>query len=786
MSTDSHFDAIVVGSGFGGSVAAYRLASAGLRVCVLERGKPYPPGSFARRPSEMAANFWDPSAGRHGLFNVWSFRNIEALVASGLGGGSLIYANVLLRKDEKWFTQPVPGGGYETWPLGYSDLETHYSEVEKMLGAQRFPFASPGYSDTHKTRAMQQAAAGLGLDWTPANLAVSFANPGRAPAPGELLYDTPYPNIFGRPRLTCRMCGECDVGCNEGSKNTLDHTYLSAAKSNGADIRVLCEVKAMEPRAGGGYSVRYVEHRPENEGRPTRTDKLSSVTLTGDRLILGAGALGTPYLLLRNRKAFPGVGSSLGSRFSGNGDLLGFLLRSHEQRDGRRVPRRLDASRGPVITSYARVPDEVDGGDGPGYYIEDAGYPIALDWLLEGTTAPRLAGRLVRLVVRRLCARVTGNPRSDISAEIGRLLGGAQLSSSSLPLLGMGRDTPDGTMRLRRGQLDVKWTMKTSAEFFSRVDDTMSAIAGQLDADFHRNPLWRFKRAVTVHPLGGAPMGRDESSGVVDADGEVFNHPGLFVADGSVMPGPVGANPSLTIAAYADRMAVRMLEGRGRPATTARPPAAASPAPPTALEFTEEMKGYVTFGQLDHEVGYRQGRESGESLMFHLTLKMDDVERFLADQQHACRVVGYVDSRRLGQRRPVDDGEFNLFVESDGPEATQMRYRLLFSDDNGAPLTLQGFKTIRDDPGFDVWSDTTTLYTRILEGHVPPGGDAEVRAAGILRIHMRDFLRQLTTFRAQGPTLAAEAKAVAAFGRLFVGELWDVYHESAQRVGDRG
>ncbi|MGH9023020.1 MAG: GMC family oxidoreductase, partial [Acidimicrobiia bacterium] len=423
---------------------------------------------------------------------------------------------------------------------------------------------------------------------------------------------------------------------------------------------------------------------------------------------------------------------------------------------------------------------------GPGYYIEDAGYPIGIDWLLEGTTAPRLAGRLGRLVIRRLCARVTGNPRSDISAEIGRLLGGAERSSSSLPLLGMGRDTPDGTMRLRRGQLDVKWSMKTSAEFFSRVDATMAAIAGQLDADFHRNPLWRFKRAVTVHPLGGAPMGREESSGVVDVDGEVFNHPGLFVADGSVMPGPVGANPSLTIAAFADRMAVRMLEGRNRPVTTSsRPSANQSPPPPTALEFTEEMKGFVTFGQLDYQEGFRQGRESGESLMFHLTMKMDDVERFLADPQHACRVVGYVDIPRLGRQRRVEDGEFNLFVESDGPEATQMRYRLLFSDGDGAPLTLQGLKTIRDDPGFDVWSDTTTLYTRILEGHVPPGADAEVRAAGILRIHMRDFLRQLTTFRAHGPTLAAEAKAVAAFGRLFVGELWDIYHESAHRVGDR-
>ena len=155
--SDTHFDAIIVGSGFGGSVSAYRLAEGGLRVCLLERGKAYPPGSFARRPRELASNVWDPSEGAHGLFNVWSFRNIEAVISSGLGGGSLIYANVLLRKDERWFTQRRPNGrGYENWPVTYADLEPHYDEVERMLGAQRLPFSSPGYSNTAKTRAMKE------------------------------------------------------------------------------------------------------------------------------------------------------------------------------------------------------------------------------------------------------------------------------------------------------------------------------------------------------------------------------------------------------------------------------------------------------------------------------------------------------------------------------------------------------------------------------------------------------------------------------------------------------
>jgi len=135
--TDSHFDAVIVGSGFGGSVMAYRLAEAGRRVCVLERGKAYPPHSFPRSPYRLARNFWDPSEGFYGLYNVWAFQYLDALVASGLGGGSLIYANVLIRKDEKWFVkEDLLRGGYEHWPVTRADLEEHYDRAEKMLNAQ--------------------------------------------------------------------------------------------------------------------------------------------------------------------------------------------------------------------------------------------------------------------------------------------------------------------------------------------------------------------------------------------------------------------------------------------------------------------------------------------------------------------------------------------------------------------------------------------------------------------------------------------------------------------------
>ncbi|HEY1635336.1 MAG TPA: NAD(P)-binding protein, partial [Acidimicrobiales bacterium] len=233
MTPEEHFDAVVIGSGFGGSVMAYRLAAAGRHVLVLERGKRYPPGSFARSPREMRANFWDPSEGRQGLFQLWDFGGIESLVSAGLGGGSLIYANVLIRKDERWFVRDLPGGGYEDWPVTRAELEPHYDKVEAMLAPQRYPLDEQPYAGTLKTRALREAAGRAGLEWYLPDLAVTFANRTGPPVTGEPIVDEAgdtTDNLHGRTRYTCRLCGECDVGCNYGSKNTLDYNYLTQAE----------------------------------------------------------------------------------------------------------------------------------------------------------------------------------------------------------------------------------------------------------------------------------------------------------------------------------------------------------------------------------------------------------------------------------------------------------------------------------------------------------------------------------------------------------------------------
>jgi cholesterol oxidase len=560
MAVVEHFDAVIVGSGFGGSVTAYRLAKEGLSVCLLERGKPYPPGSFARTPHAMSTNFWDPSAGLHGLYDIWSFRGLEALVSAGLGGGSLIYANVFLRKGERWFAEPGQAGApARAWPIQRQDLEPHYDNVAQIIGLQRYPTDAAPYATTPKTVAFQQGAATAGVEWFRPPLAVTFGNAAQSPVPGEPIVEEK-PNLHGRTRYTCRLVGECDLGCNFGSKNSLDYNYLTrAARDHGADIRTRSEVRALAPTEGR-WEITYVEHAPENEGHATDTTNLPLRRLTAERLILSAGTLGTPFLLLRNRLSLPGLAPALGTRFCGNGDLLTFATHTRREEGGKRVPRLIEPSYGPVITSTVRVPDTADGGGGPGFYIQDGGYPALVSWLQESADVGHELSRAGRFLFRRLLDRLTKSPKSELSAEISRLIGDAERSATTLPMLGMGRDTADGVMRLRDGRyLDIDWTTATSRTYFQRVRETMQAISDALGGKWVENPLWRFHRVITVHPLGGCPMGREPAEGVVDSHGAVFNHPGLYIADGSVMPGPVGANPSFTIAALADRFADRIL-----------------------------------------------------------------------------------------------------------------------------------------------------------------------------------------------------------------------------------
>lgn len=541
------FDCIVIGSGFGGAVMACRLAEAGRRVLVLERGERYPPGSFPRTPLATSTNVWDPKQRLYGLYDMWSFRKFDAIVSAGLGGGSLIYANVMLRKPEAWFAREADGPASEFWPIGYDDLDECYSKAEHVFGVTTYPYTD----STAKTRQFRDATESAGLKWRPAPLAVSFSPPGR---PLGVEVESGAGNLHQVPRTTCRMCGECDVGCNSGSKNTTDLTYLSTAWRHGARIETLHEVRQIRPIAGGGYEVVARRHQPPEPRWERGGDAVPEVvTFNARTVVVSAGALGSTYLLLRNRPRLPDMSPRLGSKFCGNGDYLGII-------SARRSV--FDASRAPVITGYLAGDDaDPSGGTAPsrGYVIQDGGYPVLTDWLNE-SLGIRPVGRVVQAAWTILRARLTNASRTEISARMSQVVGESRRSRSVVPMLGMGRDLPGGEMSLLGGDLDISWKQAFSDPVFRPIKDSMVAVAKAMGGRFHEGPSSLLSRMISVHPLGGAPMGVDVDHGVVDSYGEVFNYPGLFVADGAVMPGPVGVNPALTIAALAERFSTRVLE----------------------------------------------------------------------------------------------------------------------------------------------------------------------------------------------------------------------------------
>jgi cholesterol oxidase len=535
----SSYDAVVIGSGFGGAVAGCRLAQAGLNVAILERGRRYGRGEFPRDWNDPIKG-WQWAVGQ-GLFDIRPFGEMTIVQGAGWGGGSLIYANVHLRAPADLFQSG--------WPAGYSRaaLDPYYDLVSYMLDIAPIT-ASSHLGVPPKAQWMKEVAGRLGREaqFCYPNIAVDFSAPGVA-----------HRNKFGVEQSGCTYCGECDIGCNVMAKNTLDLNYLALAEQHNADVAPLSEAVRIE-RDGAGYKVTFKNHAAGS----------AESAIAARTVFLCAGAVNSTELLLRCRDEFgtlPALSARLGQGYSGNGDFLAFAFDTATP---------FAPSNGPTITTGI-VYDRGIGADRVWFIFEEGGYPKEISGLLQ-VLNPK--GGWLKDVIDLSSDAL--NAAIKVAGR-GRISPGAPSHEDTSVFLAMGRDRAKGVLALDpiTRALRVSWDVPSNAPLYAAEEQFSTDVANAMGGSVAFNPLWqRLHRPVSVHNLGGCVMSDDEARGVTDAGGEVFGYPGLYVLDGGALPAATGVNPSHTIAAVAERnveRAIRKLTGNA----AWRAPEAASAKP---------------------------------------------------------------------------------------------------------------------------------------------------------------------------------------------------------------
>jgi cholesterol oxidase len=520
-----HYDVLVVGSGFGGSVSALRLSEKGYRVGVLEAGRRFADADLPTTSWKLRDFVWAPALGLKGIQRIHVLPDVLVLAGAGVGGGSLNYANTLYQPTSEAFYTDPQWGHITDWR---DELDPYYDQARRMLGVVQNPTRTP--SDEVMRKVAEEM--GVGHTFGPTPVGVWFGRDGRKEPGVEV--DDPFFGGAGPRRRGCIECGECMTGCRHGAKNTLVKNYLHLAERAGAVVHPERTVTELRPLLGGGWAVETVRTGAVRKALARRT-------YTADEVVVAAGTWGTQQLLHRMKAT--GVLPRLSDR-------LGVLTRTNSEALGGATGRwrtrgKVDFTRGVAITSSFHPDDRT--------HIEPVRYGKGSNAMaLLSTLAVKGGGGVPRWA--RWLGQLARHPGAAVSLY-GGLRGWSERSIISLTMQSQDNSlTLYTTRRLGRvrvrsrqghGEPNPTW-IPTAYEANQRIARHIDGLPGSSIGEVFDIPM-------TAHFLGGCVIGDSPETGVVDPYHRAYGHPGLHVVDGSTISANLGVNPSLTITAQAER-----------------------------------------------------------------------------------------------------------------------------------------------------------------------------------------------------------------------------------------
>ncbi len=543
----SHYEVLIVGSGYGGGVAASRLSRAGRQVCVLERGKEFTKGEYPDTAATLMKQVQTDLPHGHigdktALFDFRINKEMNVIVGCGLGGTSLINASINEPADPRLYED-------EVWPKKIREdvnaglLDQFRSYADEMLKPRYYP---NNYPPLNKQNALEKVAQTLDASkqYRLANININFEA-------GT--------NHVGVEQQACVNCGDCLTGCNYDAKNTLVMNYLPDARNHGADIFTELTVDYIE-RLSDGWRVHIYPTSAEN----------SRSTIDADIVILAAGTLGSTEVLLRSHGKGLSCSDCLGQRFSGNGDMVGIAYNTDQAINAVGFGKHPPGGREPVgPTSTAIIDAREDSELDDGMVLAGASMPGAL--------APLLPKALAAMA--HLSGQDTDGGWQDTLGEKWRKLKSMAFGPYTGAVkhtqfyLGVSQDKSGGTMTLKNNRLRISWPGAGEDESLVKANNKMKKMTEPLGGTYIQNPIWHEltnQALLSGHPLGGCAMADNAEAGVVNHKGQVYSvtqgeevHQGLYVMDGAVIPRSVGVNPLNVITTLAERSCYYLIQDHG-------------------------------------------------------------------------------------------------------------------------------------------------------------------------------------------------------------------------------